>query len=51
MISNIKKRTLAKKKDLEINLGAIASILGKEGHRIRDKRMWRTDGKNRAFYK
>lgn len=51
MILNIKKRILVKKKDLEINLGVIVSILGKEGYRIRDKRMWRIDGKNRVFYK
>lgn len=30
---------------MKINLGVIASILGTEGHRIRDKRMGRTDEK------
>lgn len=51
MIANIRKEPEPKKKNhLGINLGAIVSILEEE-HRIRDKRMCRTDGKNRAFYK
>lgn len=53
MISSIKKKPQPKgkkKKDLKINLRAIATILGKEGHRMRQENV-ETDGENRTFYK